>query len=196
MCRSAVSSWGRSIALFGFLFAVGSLAVGSLACGGQAEVDRTRRDAPIPSPAEPLRPLENVPDAGQTLEPPPLPPPDTDPFIESGCAPIADLPNINQCNPLSTPSDCPPGTACFPYVNYPEGPCEVETFGAACMPTGSGTQGDSCSREPCAADHICVSTGRGTQCVRLCSFADSAGSVCAPGLLCLPIDIEGFGGCL
>jgi hypothetical protein len=77
---------------------------------------------------------------------------------------------------------------------YPNGPCEVESFGTVCAPAGSGTQGDSCARNGCAADHICVSTGRGTRCVRLCDFADN--NECAPGLLCLPIDIEGFGGCL
>ena len=53
-----------------------------------------------------------------------------------------------------------------------------------------------CSRQGCAAEHICISTGRGTQCARICSFAEGAPDVCAPGLLCLPIDIEGFGGCL
>ncbi|MEO8177473.1 MAG: hypothetical protein ABI895_01445 [Deltaproteobacteria bacterium] len=88
------------------------------------------------------------------------------------------------------------GQSCFPFVRYPTGPCEVEQYGTTCLPSGPGTQGAPCAREGCAAEHICISTGRGTQCARLCSFAEGAANVCAPGLLCLPIDIEGFGGCL
>jgi hypothetical protein len=118
------------------------------------------------------------------------------PFVDPGCPPVVTRPPVDECNPLDEPSGCPAGESCFPFVDYPSGPCEVERFGAVCLLAGPGTQGDSCARDACAADHICVSTGRGTQCARLCALAADAPKVCAPGLLCLPIDIEGFGGCL
>ena len=102
----------------------------------------------------------------------------------------------SECDPMASTASCPAGQSCFPFVRYPTGPCEVEQYGTTCLPAGPGTQGESCERQACAAEHICISTGRGTQCARLCSFADGAPNVCAPGLLCLPIDIEGFGGCL
>jgi hypothetical protein len=179
---------------------VGGLALGlclcALGCGGKAELPLSRRDAPVPTPALPLDPPElNPPDAGS----PPLggpSRPDPIPFEEPGCPPASNLPDIQDCDPLDSSAQCPEGTSCFPFVSYPSGPCEVERFGAMCLPAGSGTQGDSCSMQRCSADHICVSTGRGTQCARLCSLTGGATNVCAPGLLCLPIDIEGFGGCL
>lgn len=168
----------------------------ALACGGEADVDLDRRSAVVP----PLAPAGRS-DAGggdaaapAPLEPEPeLEPP---PFVEPGCPPARPPPDLTECDPLASPSGCPSGQACFPFVSYPTRPCEVEVFGTLCMPAGPGTQGESCTAQACAADHICVSTGRGTQCVRLCSFAAGSPSICAPGLLCLPIDIEGFGGCL
>ena len=171
--------------------------VAALGCGGQSDVDVSRRGSP-----EPLGGAQRS-DAGVTEDastPPPRPPgrdlPAPPPFKEPGCPPVGELPDINDCDPLASPSGCPSGQSCFPFVTYPSGPCEVERFGAMCDSAGPGTQGESCSEEACAAEHICVSTGRGTQCVRLCGFAPDVPSVCAPGLLCLPIDIEGFGGCL
>lgn len=128
------------------------------------------------------------------FEPPPV---DDTPFEEPGCPPItAPPPDLNACNPLATPSGCAEGEACFPFVSYPSGPCEVELFGSVCRLAGSGTQGQSCANDGCAADHVCVSTGRGTQCTRLCRLGEGTQNVCDPGLLCLPIDIEGYGGCL
>lgn len=168
-------------------------------CGGQAGADSARRGAGEPGPS-----LPPVPDAGPALNPPAQPPPvvpdpppsEPQPFEDPGCPPVAAPPADQQCDPLATGSSCPAGQSCFPFVRYPTGPCEVEQYGTTCLPSGPGTQGVSCAREACAAEHICISTGRGTQCARICSFAEGAANVCAPGLLCLPIDIEGFGGCL
>jgi hypothetical protein len=165
-----------------------------LACGGEAGVDLNRRSSSVPSGSGSDA---GVPDA--SAQPPPsfIPePPEPPPFEEPGCPPVEVRPPINECDPLSPTSGCADGESCFPYVEYPSGPCDVERFGTFCVVAGPGTQGESCSREACAADHICVSTGRGTQCARLCSLGEEAPDVCAPGLLCLPIDIEGFGGCL
>jgi hypothetical protein len=166
-------------------------------CGGQAGADSSSRAAGTPA-------LPPVPDAGPMLAPaakpapltPDQPPPEPQPFEDPGCPPVAASPVDKQCDPLAAGSGCPAGTSCFPFVRYPSGPCEVEQYGTTCLPSGPGTQGASCERTACAAEHICISTGRGTQCARICSFAEGAQNVCAPGLLCLPIDIEGFGGCL
>jgi hypothetical protein len=173
------------------------LAMGmALACGGQAGADLARRSTDVPSSID-----EGRPDAGSSeVEPPPPPivrdPPAPPPFDDPGCPPVVSMPGPNQCDPLAVPTGCPEGQSCFPFVDYPRGPCDVERFGTICQPAGTGTQGDPCGEQDCAADYICVSTGRGTQCVRLCTFDVDQSKSCDPGLLCLPIDIDGFGGCL
>jgi hypothetical protein len=178
------------------VIAVGAtvLCCGASACGGEAGVDLNRRSANVPAS---VGVDAGVADAGVVPPPGFIPePPEPPPFEEPGCAPVVAPPPINECDPLSETSGCADGESCFPFVDYPTGPCEVERFGALCLVAGPGTQGDSCARQACAADHICVSTGRGTQCARLCGMSSDAVNVCAPGLLCLPIDIDGFGGCL
>lgn len=166
-----------------------------LACGGGVDSALHRRSAELPAPPA------NAADAGQAAAEAPEPAPSPEivappAFEEPGCPPAGMLPSINECDALAPVSGCSAGESCFPYVDYPAGPCEVERYGTVCLLAGPGTQGDSCAREPCAADHICVSTGRGTLCARLCGLDAAAPDVCAPGLLCLPIDIRGFGGCL
>jgi hypothetical protein len=165
-----------------------------LACGGEAGVELNRRSSDVPSASG----LDGgVAEAGGPPAPGFIPdPPEPPPFEEPGCPPVDVRPPINQCDPLADVSGCADGESCFPFVEYPSGPCEVERFGTFCVVAGPGTQGDSCAQQGCAADHICVSTGRGTQCARLCSLGAGAPNVCSAGLLCLPIDIEGFGGCL
>ena len=166
------------------------------ACGGEAEVDTTRRSDPLPSPAPPGSdgPLN---DAGASPPPRPEPEPsEPPPFSPPSCPPATSPPPSVECDPLAEDSGCAAGQSCFPFVDYPTSPCEVELYGARCAPSGFGVQGDSCTDSLCAADHICVSTGRGTLCARLCGLSAAAPEVCDPGLLCLPIDIEGFGGCL
>jgi hypothetical protein len=170
-------------------------ACGVLACGGEAGVELNRRNGNVPSG---VGGDAGVADAGAPRPPPSFipEPPEPPPFEEPGCPPVEMRPPTIECDPLGAVSGCAVGESCFPFVDYPSGPCDVERFGTFCVLAGSGTQGESCAREPCAADHLCVSTGRGTQCARLCSLQAGAPDVCAPGLLCLPIDIEGFGGCL
>jgi len=167
-------------------------------CGGQAGADLSRRSGAVPSPT-----ASGAADAGVPTAHPSAPPPselqstpEPAPFEDPGCPPVAAPPIKDECDPLAGASSCPVGQSCFPFVRYPTGPCEVEQYGTTCLPSGPGTQGDSCANQACAAEHICISTGRGTQCARICSFAEGAPDVCAAGLLCLPIDIEGFGGCL
>jgi hypothetical protein len=114
-----------------------------------------------------------------------------DPGCPDAAPPIID----SQCDPLkSPPGDCMDGEACYPYVQYPSEPCEAEIYGSICMTAGTGQQSDPCYGEACAAGHVCVITGAGTQCVRLCSLTSL--DPCPNGLVCEPIDVLGYGGCL
>lgn len=119
-----------------------------------------------------------------------------DEYIDPGCPnnppPIEDF----QCNPDDQlNSGCFPGEGCYIYVSYPSEPCGQEIYGAFCAPAGFGVQGDPCGGGlDCAAGFACVVTGSGTQCVKLCPLQGNDN--CPAGLVCEPIDVEGFGGCL
>ena len=102
-------------------------------------------------------------------------------------------PPLNQCDPFGSPTGCDLGEGCYPYVQYPSGKCDKEQYGTYCAPAGSGKQGDPCGGELCAANHVCVITGVGTQCVQLCPLVGADN--CPSGLFCVPIDVEGYGGC-
>lgn len=101
-----------------------------------------------------------------------------------------------QCDPYSQfNNDCAPGEACYIFVDYPAEPCGQETYGSFCYLAGSGGQGAPCgSALDCQGGFVCVITGAGTQCVQLCQLFGQDG--CPSGLVCEPIDVEGFGGCL
>lgn len=114
-------------------------------------------------------------------------------YVDPGCPdqppPIEDY----QCDPYG--QDCAPGEACYIYVQYPQEPCGQEIYGAFCAPAGPGAQGDPCyGGQDCQAGLVCVVTGSGNQCVQLCPLTGQDN--CPPGLVCEPIDVEGFGGCL
>jgi hypothetical protein len=119
-----------------------------------------------------------------------------DEYVDPGCPdappPIQDF----SCDPYNQGNgDCGPGEGCYIYVDYPDEPCGQEVYGALCIPSGPGVQGDSCTgAQACAAGYCCVVTGSGTQCVKLCPLEGE--DDCPPGLVCEPIDVEGFGGCL
>jgi hypothetical protein len=99
-----------------------------------------------------------------------------------------------ECDLFGEFSGCDIGEACVPYVDYPDGPCEVEIFGTICVRAGTGVQGDSCEEAGCSDGYICVITGRGTHCVEACPL--QVGSNCPSGLICQPVDIQGVGACL
>ncbi len=101
-----------------------------------------------------------------------------------------------QCDPYNQGNgDCLSDEGCYIYVDYPPEPCGQEVYGALCLPAGPGGQGDPCNgAQECGGGFVCVVTGSGTQCVELCEL-DQIG-VCPSGLICEPIDVEGFGGCL
>lgn len=117
-------------------------------------------------------------------------------YVDPGCPdnppPLQDF----QCDPNNQAnSGCAFGEACYIYVNYPDEPCGQEVYGAFCGPAGFGVQGDACNGAfDCAAGFACVVTGSGNQCVQLCPLQGNDN--CPSGLVCEPIDVEGFGGCL
>lgn len=117
-------------------------------------------------------------------------------FTDPGCTdkppPFEDF----QCDPHNQGNgDCAFGEGCYIYVDYPEDPCGQEVYGALCLFEGIGQQGDPCTgAQDCAAGHVCVVTGSGTQCVVMCDLDGS--DDCPSGLVCEPIDVDGFGGCL
>lgn len=112
----------------------------------------------------------------------------TDPGCPDAGPPITDY----DCDPY-TPGTCGFQMSCYPFVKYPSEPCGQEIFGAKCVSSGSSGQGEPCDGG-CKDQHICVVSGQGTQCVRLCSLDEPKG--CDGGLVCQPIDIPGFGGCI
>ncbi len=117
-------------------------------------------------------------------------------YMDPGC--MDEPPPLEDylCDPYAQGNgDCPPGEACHIYVDYPDRPCGQEIYGSFCYPAGAGEQGDACTGgHECAGGFVCVVTGSGTQCVALCNLVGASG--CPPGLVCEPIDVKGFGGCL
>lgn len=117
-------------------------------------------------------------------------------YVDPGCPdagpPIQDY----QCDPYHQfNGDCMPGDGCYIYVSYPSEPCGQETYGSVCSPMGPGTQSSPCNgAQDCGAGFVCVVSGSGNQCVQLCQLQGISG--CPAGLMCEPIDVEGFGGCL
>lgn len=109
-------------------------------------------------------------------------------YVEPGC-PDAEVPPPDyQCDPLATPSDCGPGEACYPYVDYPSQPCETERYGTYCVVAGTGQQGDPCGGDVCAAGFVCAIGGsNGAQCMQICSMDGKR--KCPPGLLCQSLDV-------
>jgi len=120
--------------------------------------------------------LPDYEDPGCPNKPPPLEQFDCDPYLQGN-------------------GDCPAGEGCYIFVDYPTEPCGQEIYGSFCSPEGGGQQGDSCGGGmDCAGGYVCLITGSGTQCAQLCQLAGESG--CPPGLVCEPIDVVGFGGCL
>ncbi len=167
------------------------------ACGSQPEQPVLVRQAgsePAAAAEEP--PAEREPDAGAPGGSPVEEEEPIEAFTDIECPPPPPAEASLACDAFNEPSGCAEGFACFPTVIYPTGPCEVERFGTVCAPAGEGRHGEQCETQRCSANHVCVSTGRGTFCVQMCGFEEPGATRCPAGLLCQPIDIEGFGGCL
>ena len=114
-------------------------------------------------------------------------------YVDPGCGTIPPPVEQYECDPYGPASQCDPGKACYPFVQYPSGPCEPETYGAVCYPFGTGVQGDPCY-DGCQAGHVCVISGQGTQCVQMCDLG--AANPCPDGLVCGAVDVPGIGGCI
>lgn len=132
-----------------------------------------------------------VEDTGPEAAPPVL-----SDYVSPVC-PDAGPPSIEEeCDLFAPVSGCPPGLACYPFVVYPlsADDCAQEQYGTYCRTEGTGIQGEPCETSDCRGSHLCVVTGEGTQCVKLCEIFGE--DTCAPGLLCTPIDVQpGVGGC-
>jgi len=117
-------------------------------------------------------------------------------YEDPGCPDQPPPLEMFTCDPYDQNSgQCLPEEGCYIYVDYPSAPCGQEVYGSSCLPAGNATQGESCGGAlDCAAGFVCVITGSGTQCVELCSLTGP--NTCPPGLVCEPIDVVGFGGCL
>ena len=117
-------------------------------------------------------------------------------YVDPGCPDAGPPIMMLDCNPYDpSGGDCPPGQGCYIFSDPPQTVCGQETYGAACAPEGSGTQGAPCGgSQQCSGGFTCVVTGSGNQCCLLCELQGSMG--CPDGLVCEPIDVQGFGGCL
>ncbi|MEM1032269.1 MAG: hypothetical protein AAF928_21055 [Myxococcota bacterium] len=172
-------------------FAVWTLAVGAGACGSAVTFNETAGTGGGGEGGE----FIFIQGGGGTIDPsvggsgglPGI----VDPGCEDRPPPIEDF----ACDPYNqNDGACGGDEGCYIYVDYPSEPCGQEVYGSFCAPAGPGQQGDPCNGGGCAAGNVCVVTGSGTQCVALCSLFGDDG--CPPGLVCEPIDVEGFGGCL
>jgi hypothetical protein len=117
-------------------------------------------------------------------------------YVDPGCPDAGPPLTMFECDPYNQHNgDCAPEDGCFIFVQYPTEPCGQETYGAVCALAGSGKQGAGCDgAQNCAGGFVCVVSGSGNQCVQLCELTGNDG--CPPGLVCEPIDVQGFGGCL
>lgn len=121
---------------------------------------------------------------------------DPDP-IDTGCKPEDLPPPQLECDPFGV-NTCAAGASCYPFVNHPEdGDCGAQVYGAMCLTTGSGTQGQLCGEDIgdwCAAGHVCVVGQRaGKRCAALCK--PGVPNQCTGGLICGDLDVAGYGVC-
>lgn len=119
-----------------------------------------------------------------------------DDYVDPGCPDAGPPLMMMMCDPYHQGNgDCPAKEGCYIFVQYPTMPCGQEVYGSSCLPPGPGMQGDPCGgAQDCGGGFVCVVTGSGNQCVQLCNLQGAAG--CPNGLVCEPIDVQGFGGCL
>ena len=162
-------------------------------CGGRAEVDLTRRSASAAPGAPDAATGDSVPAAMEGA-----PAERSAPASQGNpsCPPPESPVPVYQCDPVAPVSGCAPDEACAPFADYPSDPCQVERSGTACAKPGPGQQGDPCGDRACAERHVCVRSGRGPICARLCELGARLPRSCDEGSLCLPIEIEGLGACL
>lgn len=110
-------------------------------------------------------------------------------YRDPGCKPATKVQGRHECDVFTGQASCGFGSKCAPYVHYAMD-CQTEEIGTECVVAGTGTQGDDCANDLCAAGFVCVTAGIGLQCAQLCQDALLDG--CPPGLLCVELDVDGF----
>jgi hypothetical protein len=134
----------------------------------------------------------------RVIPPPPddAPPNDDFPvFREDACADVNAPPPMIECDPF-VQSTCSPGMACYPVPPRAVDNCHPGRYSTICLPAGLGTQGSPCGdATECAASFICVKSGQGDMCVKICR-TDMFNS-CPDGRVCREVDVAGseLGGC-
>jgi hypothetical protein len=119
------------------------------------------------------------------------------PYMDPGCPDLPAPAPVLECDVFSTPSGCPDGMACKPYIDHPYGSgCDQQSFNMLCVYAGSGEQGDPCDSgmSDCAEGHICVvGAAHGPHCLRMCPLDGTI--TCPSGFVCGATDAEGIGVC-
>jgi len=117
-------------------------------------------------------------------------------YVDPGCPDAGPPLTQFMCDPYHQHNgNCPGNEGCYIFSTPPQTPCGQEVYGATCLAQGSGVQGSPCGgSKACSAGFTCVVSGSGDQCVQLCALMGGTG--CPAGLVCEPIDVQGFGGCL
>jgi hypothetical protein len=113
-------------------------------------------------------------------------------YVDPGCKPAEKVQGPRECDTV-TQRGCASGERCVPYVTYGER-CEAEEIGTRCDVAGEARQGDDCAFEACASGFVCVTGGAGFICAELCSM-NADRDECPAGLLCSPLDVDGFSVC-
>ncbi len=112
-------------------------------------------------------------------------------YVDPGCAPAMKVQGRHACNPFAqSDEECGLGYRCVPYVRYAN-QCKTEEIGTECEVAGTGQQGDDCTVAECAAGFVCVTAGSGFQCAALCQLT-ATGDTCTSGLICTPLDVDGY----
>jgi hypothetical protein len=116
-------------------------------------------------------------------------------FREDACPDVSTSPPDLECDPL-VQSTCAFGFACYPIPPRGSDNCHPGLYASACLPAGKGTQGAPCGDgTDCAAGFVCVKSGQGDECVKLCRIDQF--SSCSDGRVCRELDVagSGLGGC-
>lgn len=121
-----------------------------------------------------------------------------DVYREDACAPEAGMGvRMYTCDPFNPYVGCPAGEACYPFIDYPDGPCGREVYRAECRPVGTVPMDGFCgggAEGTCAPGLTCFVTGAGNRCLTLCRI-DGSGAPCPRGQVCEPTDLPDFGAC-
>lgn len=182
----------KHVLLLSLVFASAALGALASACGGAIDAE----EAPPAADAEP-------PTVGDGAVPPgrdggpggPVDAAGEDArYVEPRCADAGPPEPVLLCD-AHAQTGCASGEGCYPFVRYPSGPCEQERYGATCRPSGSLATGAACGGNlRCQPGNVCVITGSGTKCMRLCRLGQL--DACQEGEICTPVDVAGFAACL